>query len=134
MSGWRESCPAIPAPPAAITEVSRASEARLAALADYLRAASVQAFAETASVKILLDAEEKRAVEAGLERADAGQEQTAVNTQSDALAQSVKQRTSLEGPAEASGTNRGHGAPAVGGHGTAGRSRGCRPWLRCATW
>ena len=37
-------------------------------------------------------------MEAGLERADAGQEQTAVDTQSDALAQSVKQRASLEDP------------------------------------
>jgi hypothetical protein len=81
---------------AAVTDVSRASEARLEALADYLRAASGQAFAETAIARNLLDAEEKRAVEASLERADAGQEQTAVDTQSDALAQSVKQRTSLE--------------------------------------
>src|SRR5580704_4941997 len=67
----------------AVTEVSRASEARLGALADYLRAASSQAFAETAAAKNLLIAEEKRAVEASLERADAGQEQTAVDTQSD---------------------------------------------------
>ena len=83
---------------AAVTDVSRASEARLAALADYLRAVSAKAFAETAAVKALLDAEEKRAVEAGLERADAGQEQTAVDTQSDALAQSAQKRTSLEAP------------------------------------
>src|ERR1043166_3512969 len=34
----------------AITEVSRASEARLAAIADYLRAVSAKAFAETAAV------------------------------------------------------------------------------------
>jgi hypothetical protein len=83
---------------AAVADVSRASEARLAALADYLRGVSVQAFGETAAIRILLDAEEKRAVEAGLERADAGQEQTAVDTQSDALAQSLQQRTSLEAP------------------------------------
>jgi hypothetical protein len=82
----------------AVAEVSRASEARLGALSDYLRAASAQAFAETAAARNLLNAEEKRAGEAGLERADAGQEQTAVETQSDALAQSVKQRTSLEVP------------------------------------
>jgi hypothetical protein len=81
---------------AAVNEVSQASEARLAVLAEYLRAISGKAFAETAAVKTLLDAEERRAVEAGLERADAGQEQTAVDTQSDALAQSVQQRTSLE--------------------------------------
>ncbi len=83
---------------AAVTDVSRASEARLAALADYLRAVSAQAFAETATARNLLEAEEKRAVEASLERADAGREQTAVDTQADALAQSVKQRTSLEAP------------------------------------
>jgi len=81
---------------AAVNEVSRASEARLAALADYFRAVSGKAFNETAAVRVLLNAEEKRAVEAGLERNDAGQEQTAAETQSDALAQSVKQRTSLE--------------------------------------
>ncbi|HYV63837.1 MAG TPA: hypothetical protein VE958_14230 [Bryobacteraceae bacterium] len=81
---------------AGITEVSRASEARLAALAEYIRGASVKALAETAAAKILLNAEERRAVEAALERADAGQEQTAVDTQSDALAQSIRQRPSLE--------------------------------------
>ena len=81
---------------AGIVEVSRASEVRMAALADYIRGASAQAFAETAAAKILLNAEERRALEAGLERADAGQEQTAVDTQSDALAQSVKERASLE--------------------------------------
>jgi hypothetical protein len=81
---------------AGIIEVSRASEARLAALADYLRGATVKAFAETAAAKILLNAEERRAVEASLERADAGQEQTAIDTQTDALAQSVKQRSMLQ--------------------------------------
>ncbi len=80
---------------AAITEVSRASEARLLALSDYLRAVSGKAFAETAGAKILLDAEEKRALEVALERADAGQEQTAVATLSDALNQSVAKRASL---------------------------------------
>jgi len=81
---------------AAVNEVSRASEARLAALSDYLRAVSAKAFGETADARNLLSSEEKHAVEASLERADAGQEQTAVDTQSDALAQSVKQRASLE--------------------------------------
>jgi hypothetical protein len=90
--------PCDPRAQAAVTEVSRASEVRLAALSDYLRTASSQAFAETAAAKSLLNAEERRAVEARLERADAGQEQTAVDTQSDALAQSVKQRASLEAP------------------------------------
>ena len=90
--------PCDPRAQAAVTEVSRASEARLGALADYLRAASSQAFAETAAARSLLNAEERRAVEASLERADAGREQTAADTQSDALSQSVKQRASLEAP------------------------------------
>jgi hypothetical protein len=80
---------------AGITEVSRASEARLAAITDYMRGISAKAFAETAAARILLNTEDKRALEASLERADAGQELTAVETQSDALGQSVKQRVSL---------------------------------------
>ncbi|MBZ5636259.1 MAG: hypothetical protein LAO55_24280 [Acidobacteriia bacterium] len=87
--------PCDPRTAAALADVTRASEARLAAIAQYIRAVSSAAFAESAAAKILLDTEEKRAVEAGLERADAGQEQTAVDTQSDALARSVKQRASL---------------------------------------
>lgn len=83
---------------AAITEVSRLSEARLAALADYLRAASSKAFAETAAARALLSAEERRAPELSRERADAGQEQTAVDIQSDALARSVNQRSALQDP------------------------------------
>jgi hypothetical protein len=83
---------------AAISEVSNASETRLAALSDYLRAVTSKAFAETATAKLLLDAEEKRAVEVALERADAGQEQTAIATQSDALGQSVTRRASLAEP------------------------------------
>ena len=80
----------------AVNEVSRASETRLAALADYLRAVSAKAFGETAAIRSLLDAEERRAVQTTLERADAGQEQTAVETQVDALTQSVRQRMVLE--------------------------------------
>jgi len=83
---------------AAVAEVSRASEARLAAVSDYLRAVSAKAFAETAEVRNLLVTEERQAVESRLQRADAGQEQTAVDIQADALAQSVKQRSSLEAP------------------------------------
>jgi hypothetical protein len=81
---------------AGIGEVKQASEARLGALADYFRAATAMAFAETANARILLNTEERHAVEASLERADAGQEQTAVDAQMEALAQSAKQRPSLE--------------------------------------
>jgi hypothetical protein len=83
---------------AGIIEVSRASEARLAAVADYLRAISAKAFGETAAARILLDAEEKRLLEAGLERSDSAQEQTAVDIQTDALTESVKKREPLENP------------------------------------
>jgi hypothetical protein len=88
--------PCDPRAMAAVNEVSQASESRLEALAEYLRAVSAKAFAETANAKNLLNVEERRAVEVTLERADAGQEQTAVDTQSDALAQSLQQRPSLE--------------------------------------
>jgi hypothetical protein len=83
---------------AAITEVSRLSEARLAALNDYVRAASSRAFAEAAAIRLLLSAEEKREGEAVRERSDAGQEQTAVEIQMDALKQSISQRSSLQDP------------------------------------
>ena len=88
--------PCDPRSMSAIYDVSKASEARMAALTDYIRGVSAAAFAETASAKLLLDVEDRRSVEAGLERADAGQEKTSVDMQSDALSQSVKQRTSLE--------------------------------------
>jgi len=81
---------------AAIAEVRGLSDARLAALSDYMRAASAKAFAETAAARNLLNAEERRAVEASRERADAGQEQTAVDIQSDGLLQSINQRSSLQ--------------------------------------
>ena len=86
---------------AGISEVSRASEARLAALSDYVRAATSEAFVETAAAKILLNAEERRAVEIALERADSGQEQTAAATMSDALGQSAAKRASLAEPQKA---------------------------------
>jgi hypothetical protein len=70
-------------------------------LADYLRAVSANAFAETAAAKILLNAEEKRVLDAGLERSDSAQEQTAVDIQMDALAESVKQRSTLQNPQKA---------------------------------
>ena len=79
----------------AIAEVRGLSDARLAALSDYMRAVSAKAFAETASARNLLIAEERRSIEAVRERADAGQEQTAVDIQSDGLLQSINQRSSL---------------------------------------
>jgi len=80
----------------AITEVSRASEARMAALNDYLKAASAQAFTETAAARILLSAEEQRAADAGRERTDARQEQAEAATQAQTLSESAGQRASLQ--------------------------------------
>src|SRR3954467_7145817 len=51
---------------AAIADVTRASGARPAPRAGSFRGVSAQAFAETAEAKILLDAAEKHALEAGL--------------------------------------------------------------------
>src|SRR5206468_229591 len=80
---------------AAINEVSRASEARLAAIAAYLQSASAQAIAQTQAAKALLDAEQARVAEANSERDDAAQERTSVEAQATALAESLKQRSSL---------------------------------------
>jgi len=90
--------PCDPRSAAALAEVSRASEARLAALNDYLRAVTAKALGETAAIRNLLTAEDRSALEASLERNDAAQEQTSVDVQADALAQSVKQRASLGAP------------------------------------
>jgi hypothetical protein len=79
----------------AITEVSRASEGRLTALAEYLRAAAANASAETSVARVLLARETARADDDSPERADSAQELAAVQKQVDALAGAVKQRASL---------------------------------------
>ncbi len=79
----------------AITEVSRASEGRLTALAEYLRAAAANASAETSAAKVLLARETARADDDSPERSDSAQELAAVQKQMDALAAAVKQRASL---------------------------------------
>jgi hypothetical protein len=81
---------------AAITEVSRASDSRLTALADYLRAAAANASAETSTTRLLLTRETARATEDPVERADTAAELAAVDKQIDALAAAVKQRPSLD--------------------------------------
>jgi hypothetical protein len=81
---------------AAITEVSRASDARLTALAEYLGAAAVTAGTETSAARILLTSEISRAAEDSPERADTAGELAAVQKQVDALTSAVKQRGSLE--------------------------------------
>jgi hypothetical protein len=82
---------------AAISEVSRASETRSAAVADYFRAAITNASSETGVAKTLLARETARASEDAPERVDTAAELAAVSKQIDALAAAVKQRASLEG-------------------------------------
>jgi hypothetical protein len=81
---------------AAITEVSRASEVRLASLAVYLRAAAANASVEASAAKLLLTRETARASEDSPERDDTASELAAVQKQIDALANPAKQRASLE--------------------------------------
>src|SRR5438477_5972530 len=71
---------------AAVAEVSRASEARLAALSDYLRAVSAKAFPETAEGLNLRAVEERQAVASRLQRVDVEPEQSCEDDASDALA------------------------------------------------
>jgi hypothetical protein len=81
---------------AAITEVSRASDGRLSALAEYLGAAAAHASAETSAARLLLTRETARAAEDPAERADAAAELAAVQKQVDALTSSAKERASLD--------------------------------------
>jgi trans-aconitate methyltransferase len=81
---------------AAITDVSRASEGRLTALAEYLRAAAANANVETSAAKVLLNRETARASDDSPERADTAEELAAVQKQIDALTSSAKQRASLD--------------------------------------
>ena len=73
--------PLLPCDPKArrtIQDVSRASDARVAALAAYLRLAATQAADQTTGARRLLAAEESRAPEAADERTDAALERSAV--------------------------------------------------------
>jgi hypothetical protein len=80
----------------AITEVNMASEGRLAALSEYLRAAAANAAAETGAARVLLIRETTRASEDPPERADTAAELVAVQLQAGALASAAKQRPSLD--------------------------------------
>jgi len=80
---------------AAIAEVSRASETRLTALAEYLRAASANASVETGAARLLLTRETARASEGSPERADTATELASVHKQIDALSLAAKQRPAL---------------------------------------
>jgi chromosome segregation ATPase len=87
--------------PAAISEVSRASDARLAALADYLQAAAQQASRETEAAKRALISSNTLGAVLSAERAEAGQEQSGADGQVANLAAGLAEKPSLKTPIEA---------------------------------
>jgi hypothetical protein len=89
--------PCDPRAKSAIEEVSRASEARLAALSEALKVALVQAQADTERVRLTLTAEDETLRAAEVERADSEQEQVAIDGQLADLTASAKGREDLEG-------------------------------------
>jgi hypothetical protein len=78
-----------------IQDVSKASDARVAALAAYLRLVAAQAADQTAGARRLLAAEEARAPEASDERTDAALERSTLEAQSANLAASAFGRPGL---------------------------------------
>jgi hypothetical protein len=80
---------------ASIDEVSRASDARLAALATYLQAAAAQAKTDLDRVQGLLTSQEFASKESATEKAEAEQELAAIDAQSADLAESAKRRAAL---------------------------------------
>jgi hypothetical protein len=87
--------PCDPRAKGAIEEVSRASEARMAALGEVLKVALVQANADSERVRLALAAEDASLREVEIERADSEQERVAVDGQLADLAASVKRREGL---------------------------------------
>lgn len=88
--------PCDPRAKGAIEEVSRASEARMAALGEALRIAVAQANADTERVRLALAAEDGSLRETEAERVDSEQEQMAVEGQLADLTASAKRREGLE--------------------------------------
>ena len=78
-------------------EVSHASDARLAALSAYLRAAAVKAKADTETAKRVLAAQAALSGGWNTERAEADQERTAIEAQVADLKDSMRKRGSLAG-------------------------------------
>jgi hypothetical protein len=85
---------------AAIQEVSRASNARLAALNEYLQAVSSAATAETEAARRLLDGGQSAASGSPLERTDTEQERAGIESQILNLAVAATQRASLSAAVE----------------------------------
>jgi hypothetical protein len=88
--------PCDPRAKSAIEEVSRASEARMAALGEVLKIALVQATADTERVRLALAAEDASLREVEIERADSEQERDAVDGQLADLTAGAKRRQGLE--------------------------------------
>ncbi|MGH9557896.1 MAG: hypothetical protein ACRD30_01555 [Bryobacteraceae bacterium] len=80
----------------AIDGVSRASEARLAALSRYLRAAATQAAADAVEANRALAAQQAIARDLETDRAEAEQERIAVEAQVSILADSARRRPVLD--------------------------------------
>jgi chromosome segregation ATPase len=81
---------------AAIEEVSQASQARLAAMNQYLQAAVARARQDTETARLALVAEQASARDLETDRAEAEQERIAIEGQLSDLTDSVKRRPSLE--------------------------------------
>jgi len=79
-----------------IEEVSRSSEARLAALSEVMKAAVEQAEADAGRIQLALSAEDASLREAELERTETLQERVAVDAQLADLTDSARRRESLE--------------------------------------
>lgn len=87
--------------PAAISEVSRASDARLAALAEYLQAAAQQASRETEVAKQALTSSNTLGAVLNAERAEVGLEQNGADGQVANLAAGLAEKPTLRTPIEA---------------------------------
>lgn len=82
---------------AAVEEVSRASEARVAALSAYLKAAAAKAKEDTEAAKRVLEAQAALSGGWNTERAEADQDRAAVEAQAADLKESMRIRGSLAG-------------------------------------
>jgi DNA repair exonuclease SbcCD ATPase subunit len=87
--------------PAAIEEVSRTSDARLAALADYLQAAAQQASRDTDAAKRVLASSGTLATNLEAEKTEITQEQAGADSEFANLVESAKSRASLNAPRDA---------------------------------
>ena len=92
--------PCDPKAAAAITELSKASDARIAALSAYLQEAGREAVLQTAAARRLLAAVQPLGTDLSSEKTDVAQEHTGVSGQIAALTDSAQRRPSFNGPQE----------------------------------